>query len=42
MAQLKGDDLVLYAYEDLEPIGCEDSFILNKCDERQIIRINGI
>jgi hypothetical protein len=29
MAQLKGDDLVLYAYEDLEPIGCEDSFILN-------------
>ena len=29
MAQLKGDDLVLYAYENLEPIGCEDSFILN-------------
>jgi hypothetical protein len=29
MAQIKGDDLVLYAYEDLEPIGCEDSFILN-------------
>ena len=29
MAQYKGDDLVLYAYEDLEPIGCEDSFILN-------------
>ena len=29
MAQLKGDDLVLYAYEDLDPIGCEDSFILN-------------
>lgn len=28
MAQLKGDDLVLYAYGDLEPIGCEDSFIL--------------
>jgi hypothetical protein len=29
MAQYKGDDLILYAYEDLEPIGCEDSFILN-------------
>jgi len=29
MAQYKGDDLVLYAYENLEPIGCEDSFILN-------------
>lgn len=29
MAQLKGDDLVLYAYEDLEPIGCEDSCIIN-------------
>lgn len=29
MAQYKGDDLVLYAYKDLEPIGCEDSFILN-------------
>ena len=28
MAQYKGDDLVLYAYSDLEPIGCEDSFIL--------------
>lgn len=28
MAQLKGDDLILYAYENLEPIGCEDSFIL--------------
>lgn len=28
MAYLKGDDLVLYAYENLEPIGCEDSFIL--------------
>ncbi len=29
MAQYKGDDLVLYTYEDLEPIGCEDSFVLN-------------
>lgn len=29
MAQLKGDDLVLYSYTDLEPIGCEDSFVLN-------------
>lgn len=28
MAQFRGDDLVLYAYGDLEPIGCEDSFIL--------------
>jgi hypothetical protein len=28
MAQYKGDDLILYAYEDLEPIGCEDSFTL--------------
>jgi hypothetical protein len=29
MASIKGDELILYAYEDLEPIGCEDSFTLN-------------
>ena len=29
MAQYTGDDLVLYAFENLEPIGCEDSFVLN-------------
>ena len=29
MAQYTGNDLVLYAYENLEPIGCEDSFVLN-------------
>lgn len=29
MAQYTGKDLVLYAYENLEPIGCEDSFVLN-------------
>lgn len=28
MAQFKGDDLVLYAFNSLEPIGCEDSFVL--------------
>jgi hypothetical protein len=29
MANLKGNELVLYAYEDLEPIGCEETFTLN-------------
>jgi hypothetical protein len=29
MSQLKGDDIVLYTYEDLEPIACEESCILN-------------
>lgn len=28
MATIKGDELILYTFEDLEPIGCEDSFIL--------------
>ena len=29
MSQLKGDDIVLYTYEDLNPIACEESCILN-------------
>lgn len=29
MSQLKGDDIVLYAYEDLNPIACEESCIIN-------------
>jgi hypothetical protein len=29
MSQLKGDDIVLYSYESLNPIGCEESCILN-------------
>ena len=28
MATIKGDELILYTFEELEPIGCEDSFIL--------------
>lgn len=29
MANLNGNELVLYAYENLEPIGCEETFTLN-------------
>jgi hypothetical protein len=29
MANLNGNELVLYSYKDLEPIGCEESFTLN-------------
>jgi hypothetical protein len=29
MANLKGNELVLYAYQDLYAIGCEETFVLN-------------
>ena len=29
MANLNGNELVLYAYENLDPIGCEETFTLN-------------
>lgn len=41
MAQLSGNDLVLYTYEDLDPIGCEDSFTLTVTSNELITTTKG-
>ena len=41
MANLNGNELVLYAYEDLEPIGCEETFTLNLTSNEIITTTKG-
>lgn len=41
MANLNGNELVLYAYENLDPIGCEETFTLNLTSNEIITTTKG-
>lgn len=41
MANLNGNELVLYAYNNLEPIGCEETFTLNLTSNEIITTTKG-
>lgn len=41
MANINGNELVLYTYEDLNPIGCEETFILNLTSNEIITTTKG-